>query len=198
MSSDVLAPAPAVAFSPHTLAAALNTAAANPAAATAAVVALAAESPSEPGEEQGADELLTGMLMFRVGAELFAASLADVEEAIELPELTPLPEMPPHMLGVLRVRGATVPLYSPAGPLGLRAGAPQAALVVRAGGDRVALAIDDVEDVIELRDGELRPTPDASDDRVLVGVVRRGHELVSAVDVGALVAACVGAAREVA
>ena len=196
MSSDVLAPAPAGAFSPHTLAAALNIDA--PPVAFVVPVAVAVDEPADPVGAEEVEEPRAGMLMFRVGAELFAAALGEVDEAIELDEVMPLPEMPPHMLGVVRLRGATLPLYSPAASLGVRGGAPQAALVVRDGGRRIALAIDDVEDVIELRERDLRATPDGSDDRLLVGVAHHGGALVSAVDVGVLAAACVGADREVA
>jgi chemotaxis signal transduction protein len=71
------------------------------------------------------------------------------------------------------------------------------ALVVRDGGGRIAIAADDVEDVLALDDDELRPVPggDARDAGVLRGVVRRGSTLIAVVDLDALIAACRATSR---
>lgn len=134
------------------------------------------------------------LLLFRVGVELFALPLGAVEEAIESPEIASLPEMPAAMLGVFRLRGRLVPIYTPGTTLGvpLRAEAG-AALMTRSGDRRLALAVDDVEDVMELELATLREPPVMDDaDGILLGVVRRERELVSVLDAEALIAACIG------
>lgn len=132
------------------------------------------------------------LLLFRVGHELFAAPLASVEEAVELPAIRHLPEMADDMLGMFALRGRMMPIYSPSRPLGVSLGAaPTAALVVRAGAQRVALAVDDVDDVLDLDLGTLRDAPGVEDaDGILLGVARRGRDLVAVLDGDALVAAC--------
>ena len=133
------------------------------------------------------------LLVFRVGGELFAAPLASVEEALELPQLRAIPEMPRSMLGVVTLRGRMLPAYSPARPLGIAlAREDAAALVLRAGERRIALAVDDVDDVFAIDLATLQPAPAAGGGRdgLLVGVARRGAELVAVVDAEALVAAC--------
>ena len=135
------------------------------------------------------------LLVFRVGGELFASALGTVEEAVELPELSPLPEMPASMLGVVTLRGRMLPAYSPARPLGVTlARADAAALVFRAGERRVALAVDDVDDVMTLDLAELRSPPATGAERetasVVLGVARRGRDLVAVLDADALVTAC--------
>jgi chemotaxis signal transduction protein len=143
---------------------------------------------------------MTDLLLFRVARELFAAELGGVEEAIDLTSVELLQQMPGTSSSartLFTLRGALVPLFSPAAALGVAPQEATTALVVRDGVSRVAIAVDDVEDVLTLRDGELRPGP-AGDTRhggVVRGVVRRGTLLVGLVDLDALVAACRGASQ---
>lgn len=134
------------------------------------------------------------LLVFRVGTELFAAVLTAIEEALELPRLSHLPEMPPSMLGVISLRGRMLPAYSPARHLGVAlAREDAAALVLRAGDRRVALAVDDVDDVLTVDLAALRPPPIVAGeerDAVLLGVADRGGVLVAVLDADALVTAC--------
>ena len=132
------------------------------------------------------------LLLFRVGHELFATALSVVEEAVELAGIRPIPEMSHAMLGVFDLRGRMIPIYSPAAALGVPlADAPLAALVVRSGERRMALAVDDVEDVLDADLAGVRPAPGIEDaDGVLLGVVRQGRALVALLDGEALVNAC--------
>lgn len=135
------------------------------------------------------------LLMFRIGRELFAVDLAAVEEAVALPEIHRLPEMPAAMLGAFDLRGRLTPVYSPSHVIGVPlAAAAQAALLVRAGERRLGLAVDDVEDVMQLDLRDIRESPGMDDaDGILLGVAHHGAELVAIIDADALVAACVAA-----
>ena len=142
---------------------------------------------------------VVSLLMFRIGHELFATDLASVEEAVELPEIHHLPEMPAAMLGAFDLRGRLTPVFSPAHVIGVPLrGAATAALLVRADGHRVGLAVDDVEDVLQVDLASVREAPgiDATDG-VLLGVAHHGPHLVALLDAEALVAGCVnGTATE--
>ncbi|HEX2718460.1 MAG TPA: chemotaxis protein CheW [Gemmatimonadaceae bacterium] len=135
------------------------------------------------------------LLMFRIGRELFAVDLAAVEEAVALPEIHRLPEMPVAMLGAFDLRGRLTPVYSPSHVIGVPLdGSAQAALLVRAGDRRLGLAVDDVEDVMQLELRDVRESPGMDDaDGILLGVAHHGAELVAIIDADALVAACVAA-----
>ncbi|MGQ0714062.1 MAG: chemotaxis protein CheW [Gemmatimonadaceae bacterium] len=131
-------------------------------------------------------------LVFRVGPECFAIDLAAVEEAIELPSVHHLPEMPDHLLGVFELRGRLVPVYSPERVLRVALTSEAAAvLVLRAGDKRLGLAVDDIDDVLTIEAASVRraPVPD-NDDNVLLGVIRRGGDLLSLVDAESLALAC--------
>lgn len=136
------------------------------------------------------------LLLFRIGAEFFAVDLAAVEEAIEVPDVHHLPDMPSAMLGVFTLRGRMLPVYSPAACLDVAATTEAAVvLVMRGSGDqRVGLAVDDIEDVILLEPGMMHrpPMPDP-DDTVLIGVARHGTEPVGVVHAPSLIAACTAA-----
>ena len=133
------------------------------------------------------------LLMFRIGDELFATELAAVEEAVALPEIHHLPEMPVAMLGAFNLRGRLTPVYSPSHVIGVPLrGEAQAALLVRSGTRRLGLAVDDVEDVFQVDLATVREAPGTDDtDGILLGVAHHGQELVAIVDAEALVAACV-------
>ncbi len=129
------------------------------------------------------------LLLFRVGQEWFGIELDAVEEVLDFPELHRIPEMPDALLGVFTLRGALVSLFAPDAILGVSLHEKSSALVFTGRGRRLALAVDDVDDVLTLELPALRdvPTADAGDG-VLAGVVRRGHDLIGVLDVEALLA----------
>jgi len=132
------------------------------------------------------------VLLFRIGSELFATDLTAAEEALERPTVHRVPGMPDQMLGFFSLRGKLIPVFTPSHLLGASLSREHgAAVVLRAGEKRIALAIDDVDDVMPLDLARLRDVPAASDpEGVLLGVAWRENELVSLIDAEALLAAC--------
>jgi purine-binding chemotaxis protein CheW len=123
------------------------------------------------------------LLVFRVGRELFGVELIAVEEALDMPALQRLPEMPPSMLGVFTLRGALVSVFSPQLGLGIPYDHPTTAVVFCGGDRRVALATDDVDDamVVDLR--SVRDAPGArAADSALLGLVHRQSDLIALID----------------
>ena len=142
-----------------------------------------------------AEPALTEMLLFRVGGEFFALPLARTEEAVESLARDPLPGMPAGMLGVAEHRGKRIAVYAPAPLFGVsNAERDGVTLLIRADAGRVALLVDDVEDVIEMDPAGCRPVPGpAAPDPVLISVLPCGDKLVAICDADALVRACLGA-----
>lgn len=131
------------------------------------------------------------LLMFRIATERFAVELSSVEEAIDLPEVHHVPEMPSAMVGVITVRGALTPVFTPDDALGVRVEHRSAALIFRSPRGRFALAIDDVDDVMTLDLSQLRDAPGVDgSDPVVLGVARTEGSIVALVDAEALVEAC--------
>lgn len=130
------------------------------------------------------------LLVFRVGRELFGVELIGVEEALDMPPLHRLPEMPEAMLGVFTLRGALVSVFAPEVSLGVACQQPTTAVVFCGEGRRVALATDDVDDVLVVDLRKVREAPGARvADEALLGIVHRQSELIALIDSETLIGA---------
>src|SRR5689334_9893313 len=129
------------------------------------------------------------LLIFRVARELFAVELVTAEEALDIPVLHRLPEMPPSMLGVFTLRGALVSVFEPQVGLGIRCERPATVVVFCGGERRVAIATDDVDDVATVDLATVREAPGArAKEGALLGIVHRDDDLIAVVDAHTLVA----------
>lgn len=139
------------------------------------------------------------VLVFRVGGERFAVSLPAIDEVIESPELRRMPDAPDRVRGVATLRGELLSVYDPLSLLGVAGGVQQGTLADAWGGatlvfsrrgsgaHRVGLAVDDVYDALTIAESELKGVPGTDGaDGALVGLVRRGSELIGVLDVDAL------------
>ena len=138
------------------------------------------------------------VLVFRIGNERFAVSLPAVDEVIESPELRRMPDAPDRVRGVATLRGELLSVYDPLSLLGVAGGVQQGARVDSwagatlvfsrgSGAHRVGLAVDDVYDALTIAESELKGVPGSDGaDGALVGLVRRGSELIGVLDVDAL------------
>jgi len=129
------------------------------------------------------------LLIFRVARELFAVELVTAEEALDMPVLHRLPEMPPSMLGVFTLRGALVSVFEPQVALGIRCEQPATVVVFCGGERRVAIATDDVDDVATVDLATVRDAPGArAKEGALLGIVHRDADLIAVLDAHVLVA----------
>jgi len=116
---------------------------------------------SQVSEHAGADR---HWLSFHIGAQLYAARLADVSEVIRDEELTPVPGAAADLLGVRHLRGRIVPVMDGRRRLGLPAEPAADPLAVRIvmlahAGHSLGLKVDAVGELID-RDGlEIAPPP---------------------------------------
>jgi purine-binding chemotaxis protein CheW len=113
---------------------------------------------------------------FRVSGEDFAIDIMRVREIIQPAPLTPVPEAPAHIAGVLRLRGEVVPVVDLRRRLGLPPAEPSPRaryVVVKVAGRLLGLMVDEVCEVVRLGRDELRPAPSAIDSkgtRLFLGV----------------------------
>jgi chemotaxis signal transduction protein len=107
-----------------------------------------------------------------VGTERFAFRVADVEEVLDAPTLLAAPSAPDGLAGQLEHRDRTLRAYDAGWAFGVsRHGAACAALVLRSGQERVALLVDDVEDLASLDASAMRTAPPGTDPSgLLLGV----------------------------
>ena len=133
-------------------------------------------------ERAAADEGVQ-VIAFRIGGELQACDILLVQEVVTKSAIHPLPDMPGHLLGVLRLRGELVPVLdvAPALELKLEAGR-HAVLVTEVEGGRVGVAAEAVHEVMTVPPGSFREAPLAGGGGYLVGVARVDAQLVNLID----------------
>jgi chemotaxis signal transduction protein len=136
-------------------------------------------------ERIGAQELL----VVRIGEERFAVPLEAVEELVESPSLRAVPGAPDDLLGLFTLGQSLLPLYSPAAILGSQTFGEQVALVMRGGASRIALAVDDADDVVSVSLADMLDAPRTGrGDDVVLGVIWHGADLLTVLDARAVVA----------
>ncbi|SOH92755.1 purine-binding chemotaxis protein CheW [Monaibacterium marinum] len=101
-------------------------------------------------------------LSFVVDGRQYCVGIGEVREIRQWMRTTPLPNQPPHILGVLNLRGAIVSIQD----LRLRLGAPapepletNVIVIVQQGEQRVGLLVDAVSDILTLREADIQTLP---------------------------------------
>ncbi len=132
-------------------------------------------------------------LTFQLEDEEYGLEILRVQEIKGLPKITPLPNTPPEVKGVMNLRGAVVPILDLRTRLGLRAAEYTrftVVIVVTVGPKVVGLVVDAVSDVLNVGAKEVVPAPDLGagvDTSVLTGMARAGDRLVSLLNIDRLV-----------
>ncbi len=136
------------------------------------------------------------VLVARVGSEYFAFPIGDVLEALDAPEVTPVPLTPDGVLGQVTHRGQLLPVLDPhvllgadlATRVGARAATPHGTVLVMVpDGTPFALAVDDVTDMVTVEPAARRALPEGTDRTgMLAGLFAIDRLLVASVDIAAL------------
>lgn len=132
-------------------------------------------------------------LTFRLEEEEYGVEILRVQEIKGYSRITPLPNTPPEVKGVMNLRGTIVPIID----LRARLGLPGAEydqftviIVVTTGTKVVGLVVDAVSDVLNVAAGEMAPAPDLGarlDTSFLTGLARTGDRLVTLLNVDRLI-----------
>lgn len=100
---------------------------------------------------------------FRVGDQAFCIDINSVLEIRGWTPVTPLPEAPAYMRGVVNLRGAILPIIDLAVLLGLPTSEPSARhaiMVARCGGRTVGLLVEAVSEIVQIDGATLQQTPE--------------------------------------
>ena len=138
-----------------------------------------------------ADDALdeTQYLTFRLDNQEYGIPIVEVQEIKGWTRMTPVPNAPAHMLGVLNLRGTIIPVVD----LRTRFGLPRkdhdefTVIMVVSMGERLAgLVVDSVSDVVNAPDDAVRENPEANsniDQRFFRGLIEAKGKLVILLDV---------------
>jgi len=140
----------------------------------------------------------TQFVTLGIDREVFAVPVETVLEILDMRELFRVPDAPPHLAGLIDVRGRSVPVIDLRVKLGLPAAAVTEGtrimvLEVPVAGRQLVLGLvaDRVYEVASLDDGRLEPPPDIGTrwrSEYIRGVGRRGEHFVVVFDLGRLFA----------
>lgn len=130
--------------------------------------------PLETAEHEGAT---IQMLCFEAGGDRFALPVESIVTVMSAVQPTPVPGMPPWLVGAVGVRGRVVAVVSPDQFLGTRPGADElvgrsTAVVVADETAEVALLIDRLDPVESIASSAMLPLPAGSSE--VVGHASRG------------------------
>jgi purine-binding chemotaxis protein CheW len=121
-------------------------------------------------------------LTFALGAEEYGVEILKIQEIKGFSAVTPLPNAPAYVKGVLNLRGTIVPIVD----LRKKFGMPEEAytkftviVVVQVQGKILGFVVDAVSDVLTLTGDAIRPTPDLHgqlDTTFLTGLAPTGEQ----------------------
>jgi len=105
-------------------------------------------------------------LTFALGDEQYGIELLKVQEIKGYSAVTPIPNTPPHIRGVMNLRGAVIPIIDLRVRFGMQAieyTKFNVIIVINVGSRVIGLLVDAVSDVLNVAAGDLRPAPDFGD-----------------------------------
>src|SRR5882672_9025293 len=114
------------------------------------------------GTEKQSGKYLTVVL----DSEAYGLAVLKVREIIRLQKITPVPQMPAFVKGVINLRGRVIPIVDMRVKFGLKAEFAERTCIVVVQVKlsdhtvQMGLIVDSVEEVVTLQANEIEPTPD--------------------------------------
>lgn len=100
---------------------------------------------------------------FKNGDEFFGVPISKVREIVRVPEITPVPDMPEFLKGVINLRGrivAVVDMSKRLGTAGPGVRKTSRVLILELGGSLTGLIVDSVSEILKLDEGSIEPPPE--------------------------------------
>mgnify|MGYP000850901374 FL=1 len=149
---------------------------------------------SAPADSKLAGKYLTVVLE----NEAYGIAVLKVREIIRMQKITPVPQMPAFVKGVINLRGRVIPVVDLRVKFGLKAEFAERTCIVvvqvTLPSDQIVqmgLIVDSVEEVVTLGDQEIEPTPDFGtkiDTTYLLGMAKVKGQVKTLLDIDRVVA----------
>ncbi|MFQ1700161.1 chemotaxis protein CheW [Loktanella agnita] len=144
---------------------------------------------------QSAEKSQTKQLEFVTlvaGGQNFCIEITQIREIRRWTPVTILPHSPSHVLGVINLRGAVIPIVDLAAKLGFEKIAPteRHVIIITAIEDRiVGLLVESVSEILGVGADMVRETPRSPEDattRAILGVIPVGDDMTKVINLSAL------------
>lgn len=142
----------------------------------------------EPLLSVGARQFIT----FTIGAEEYGIDIMVVREIKGWSDTTMIPNAPPHVRGVINLRGVIVPIFDLRARFGMgltKTSVMHVVIIVASGERTLGLLVDTVSDIITVDPSEIRPVPEMgvqSAEQYLGGLVAMESRMVTLVSLAGL------------
>lgn len=156
---------------------------------------LTADSPAVP---ESHSTLAGKYLTIELASEAYGLAVLKVREIIRLQKITPVPQMPDHVKGVINLRGRVIPIVDLRTRFGLKAEITERTCIVvvqvKLANDQsvqLGLIVDSVEEVVTLTPDLIEPTPDFGsriDTACFVGLAKIKGRLKTLLDIDRVIA----------
>lgn len=133
-------------------------------------------------------DTVTQFLAFELNGQEFAIEVLQVQEIRNYSRVTPIPNTPPSVKGVMNLRGAVIPIVDLRRKFNLPETEPNqftVIIVVNVSDKVMGLVVDTVSDVLDITNDAIEPAPDlgAVDTSFLTGLAKSGERLVALLNV---------------
>ncbi|HYE01415.1 MAG TPA: chemotaxis protein CheW [Alphaproteobacteria bacterium] len=149
------------------------------------VPALRASDPALPAAEAAAAQYVA----VAIGGEEYGLPILRVREIRGWTPETPLPGVPPHVRGVVNLRGLIVPVFDLRRRFGAGATAPtprHVVVVVQLGRRLHGLLVDGISDIVAVPEGAAQPPPAFDgliESQFIEGLVQERERMIALLDV---------------
>lgn len=124
---------------------------------------------AEQKKEQRAAGKEIQLVVFRLAGEEFGLDIAQVREIIRMQGITPMPQAPEFIEGVINLRGQIIGVMDLAKRFGLKSQTKtekSRIVVVEIKENTVGLIVDEVPEVLRISEGQIDPTPSVIESQV--------------------------------
>lgn len=127
-------------------------------------------------------------LCFDLGTEQFAMPLLMVREVVALPEITIIPQMPSHFLGIINLRGSVISVMDLRVRMGIekKLNEETAVVILDLGDLQLGVVVDRVSSVANLQEDEILAKPHLENGRAndsITGVWQKENKLILLINV---------------
>lgn len=145
-------------------------------------------------------------LVFRLHCSSFAVQASVAREILWLPEITPVEEAPPHIIGVINLRGKIVPVMDLKLRLGHTPGkylTTQCVIIMDTGARPLGIIVDEASEVLDIPAGDIEISPfhgmeDAPRPCCVAHTAKVGNDILMVLEPSSLLIASGGTEEEAA
>ncbi len=127
-------------------------------------------------------------ICFGLGQEEFGIPLLTVKEVLAIPDITPVPQTPPHFLGIINLRGNVISIMDLRAKFGIKFSTTEetTVIILDFGDYQLGVVVDRVDAVLSLNPDQISNKPHIESSKstdYISGVYRQEQKLILILDI---------------